>query len=125
MKQNQVTFYNYFNNIDNNITLLLLLDQFYLDKLPSLIHHYRFDPCDIQGTLVLNHATNLYDGSLVSGATVTATNTHIVGSGALRLIASNIDPSSHFSIINGILLGKTGITFAIWYVIVLTYLLIY
>ena len=40
----------------------------------------------------------------------------MVGSGALRLIASNVDPSSHFSIINGILLGNTGLTFSIWYV---------
>lgn len=92
--------------------------RFYLDNLSSLIHYYRFDPTDIQGTTVLNYATRTYDGTLISGATITSDNeTYVVGSGALQLTASNADPSSHFCITNGVLLGNTGLTFAIWFVL--------
>ena len=90
---------------------------FSLDTLSSLTHYYRFDHDDIQGVSVLNYKTNQYDAELVNGATLSSSaGTFKGGNGALSLVSTgDATTSPYFRITNGIMLGSTGISFAIWF----------
>jgi len=82
-----------------------------------MTHYYRFDQSDIQGTLVLNYATNTYDGLLVNGATISTTSDSFKGGdGGLYLASTGVASTSpYFDISDGIVLGESGLTFAIWF----------
>lgn len=82
-----------------------------------MTHYYNFEPSDVQGTLVRNLATNSFDGSLVNGATVTSVDgSYKVGQSALDLVSTGVySTSPYFSITNGIMLGNSGLTFAVWF----------
>ena len=101
-------------------TTILLLDsisKFYLDNHPSLTHYYNFESSNVQGTSLRNLATNSFDSSLVNGATITAADgSYKVGNGALKLVSNgDYNTSPYFSITNGITVGNTELTFALWF----------
>jgi hypothetical protein len=90
---------------------------FYLNEHQSLTHYYRFDYDDIQGVSVLNYATKQYDAELMNGATLLS-QVGVVkqGDGALNLVSTgNKETSPYFRITDGIMLGNTGLSFAIWF----------
>ena len=68
----------------------------------------------------MNYATGRYDSSLVNGATIASTtNTYKVGSSALSLVSTGVyGTSPYVKINNGIIVGNSGLTFAVWYVII-------
>lgn len=92
-------------------------DTFYLNTSPYLTHYYSFETADLVGTSVLNKATNKYDAALInSAAFITTAGSYKVGSSALNLISTGSPSTSpYFSITNGITLGTTGLSFAIWF----------
>jgi len=94
-----------------------LVPGFYLDEDQSLTHYYRFEHDDIPGVSVLNYATKQYDAELVNGATIISqVGTYKGGNSALNLVSNgNADTSPYFRITGGIMLGNTGLSFAIWF----------